>query len=222
MDLDENKWNMLHEMPRFRPLYPNEFVVRFLFGQFPSALEQRRDIKILDIGSGAGRHVKLFAEQGFDVSAVDFSEVGIKETENMLRSFKLTAKLLHGDMKKLPCESNTYDGAISCGVFYYSDKSGMKKAIDELYRVLKKGGRAIITTKTKEDYRYGKGTEVETNTYIIDIKETNEQGMILHFIDKNDVDEYFSKYEKINIEKYTYTYSNMELLNSEFIISVIK
>ena len=33
--------------------------------------------KILDLGSGLGRHSIFFAQQGFDVSALDISEYGI-------------------------------------------------------------------------------------------------------------------------------------------------
>ena len=59
----KEKWGELHKQPRFRPQYPSESVVKFLFTEFPNDLEERKNLKILDIGCGGGRHVKLFAEQ---------------------------------------------------------------------------------------------------------------------------------------------------------------
>lgn len=47
-------------------------------------------------------------------------------------------------MTNLPYEDSLFDGIISFGVFYYTDSAGMKKAVSELYRVLKKNGKALM------------------------------------------------------------------------------
>jgi ubiquinone/menaquinone biosynthesis C-methylase UbiE len=215
-------WDDLYKLPRFRPQYPNESVVRFLFTNFPADRRKRKNLKILDVGCGGGRHVKLFAEQGFDVSGVDFSKEAITQAKKMLKRFNLSAELQQGDMTNLPYEDNLFDGIISFGVFYYIDSAGMKKAIGELHRVLKKNGRALIQTRTADDYRFGKGRETGKNTFVLEIKETNERGMPIHFLTKEDVYEYYSKFSKINIERNELTMNNLTLLNSDWIITVEK
>lgn len=210
------KWNEMYKLKKFNPQYPSETIVRFLFTNF----NIKKNKKILDIGCGNGRHVKLFAEQGFDVYGCDYSKEGINQTKKMLKKFNLNAKIKFADMTNLPYEDNFFDGIVSYGVFYYGNSKIMKKAIDELYRVLKIGGKAIIITRTNEDYRFNKGKKVEHNTYILDINETNEKGMILHFLSKEDVFEYYSKFKKIILEKNNFTLNNREILNSDWIITV--
>ena len=85
----KGKWNDMHKLRRFRPQYPSESIVRFLFANFPADERRRKNPKILDVGCGGGRHVKLFAEQGFNVSGVDFSEEAITQTKKMLKRFNL-------------------------------------------------------------------------------------------------------------------------------------
>jgi ubiquinone/menaquinone biosynthesis C-methylase UbiE len=98
----------------------------------------------------------------------------------------------------------------------------MKKAISELYRVLKKNGKALIQTRTTDDYRFGKGRKIERNTFILDIEETNELGMPGHFLTKEDIYDYYSRFSKINIERYEFTMNNLTMLNSDWVITVEK
>jgi ubiquinone/menaquinone biosynthesis C-methylase UbiE len=216
------KWNDMHKLARFRPQYPNESVVRFLFTNFPTDLEQKRQLKILDIGCGGGRHVKLFAEHGFDTYGTDLSGEGIRQTRIMLSKHNLTAELTQCEMTQLLYDDSFFDAAISFGVFYYSDSKGMKNAINELHRVLKKGGKAFINLRSTDDYRFGKGKKIAKNTFLLDVGETNEKGMMMHFLSKDDVYEYYSRFSKINIERNEFTINNLAQLNSDWLITVEK
>jgi cyclopropane fatty-acyl-phospholipid synthase-like methyltransferase len=184
--------------------------------------EQRKDVMILDVGCGGGRHIKLFAEQGFRVYGIDFSEEGIEHTRQILGELGLNAELNVGDMRALPYDDDYFDGLVSFGAFYYLDTKGMKQAINESYRVLKKQGKAIIVTRTTDDYRFGKGKRIEKNTYILETDETNEHGMMMHFLSKDDVYEYYSRFSKINIERNEFTINNLAQLNSDWAITVEK
>ncbi len=214
-------WDELHKIPRFRPQYPSEFVTRFLFNNFPR--ERRKDkIKVLDIGCGAGRHVKLFAEQGFDVSGIDFSREAITHANEMLMRFSLNAKMVYGDVRELPYKDCTFDAAVSFGVFDYLDSKGMKKAIGEMFRVLKPRAKAFVLVRTSNDYRFGRGEQIEENTFILDTPETNEQGMTMHFLSQKDVYEYYSVFSKVKLEKFELTFNNLQDLDSAWIIKVEK
>ena len=79
-------WDQLHKEPRFRPIYPNDHVVRFLMTN-RELLEKHHPARFLDIGLGAGRHTKLAAELGFRAFGMDISFVGLQHArERLLRA----------------------------------------------------------------------------------------------------------------------------------------
>jgi ubiquinone/menaquinone biosynthesis C-methylase UbiE len=215
-------WEDLHSKERFQPKYPSDHVVRFVFANFSRNLNERKRIKILDLGCGAGCHTVFLVKEGFSVYATDISEPGLKVTKKRLKENSLKAVLKNASMEKQPFEDNFFDGIISFGVFYYNNGAGYQKAVSELYRILKKGGRAFIFTRTTDDYRFKKGKETEKNTFVLDIEDTNEKGMAQHFLDKEDIKKVFGKFEKITIEKAETTFSNLEKKNSDWIIMVQK
>ena len=222
MENFKSRWEELHKLPKFRPQYPSESVVRFLFANFPHDIDVRKNLKILDLGCGAGRHVKLFSEQGFDTYGTDFSGEGILQTKFLLEKFGLKAKLRKANMNDLSYEDNFFDGIISNGVFYYADHKEVRKSIDELYRVLKKSGQANIRLRATNDCRFGKGKLIDKNTFLLDIDETNEKDLICHFITKEDVYEYFSRFSEINLEIEEFSFGGLKLLNSDWVITVEK
>ena len=218
----KKKWDNNHKNPALRTEYPNELVVSFMNSYFPRELSSRKKISILDIGCGSGRHVKLFAENRFRVFGIDFSKSAIFNTKNLLKKNKLRAELKCSDMHNLPFKDNYFDGVLSFGVFYYSDSKGMKKSIKEMYRVLKKGGTGFINIRSTNDYRYGKGKKIENNTYILNIKDTNELDLKIHFLNRNQLRNYFKQFKKIEIEKNEFSYKNVRMLNSDWLVRVIK
>ena len=218
----KKKWDNNHKNPALRTEYPNELVVSFMNSYFPRELSSRKKISILDIGCGSGRHVKLFAENRFRVFGIDFSKSAIFNTKNLLRKNNLRAELKCSSMHNLPFKDNYFDGVLSFGVFYYSDSKGMKKSIKEMYRVLKKGGTGFINIRSTNDYRYGKGKKIEKNTYVLNIKDTNELDLKIHFLNRNQLRNYFKQFKKIEIEKNEFSYKNVRMLNSDWLVRVIK
>ena len=218
----KKKWDNNHKNPALRTEYPNELVVSFMNSYFPRELSSRKKISILDIGCGSGRHVKLFAENRFRVFGIDFSKSAIFNTKNLLRKNNLRAELKCSSMHNLPFKDNYFDGVLSFGVFYYSDSKGMKKSIKEMYRVLKKGGTGFINIRSTNDYRYGKGKKIEKNTYVLNIKDTNELDLKIHFLNRNQLRNYFKQFKKIEIKKNEFSYKNVRMLNSDWLVRVIK
>ncbi|MEK7665055.1 MAG: class I SAM-dependent methyltransferase [Patescibacteria group bacterium] len=218
----KKSWEDLHSYPRFQPKYPSDHVVRFVFANFPRDSKERKKIKILDLGCGAGCHTIFLAKEGFSVYATDISESGLRVVEKRLKENNLKAALKKADMEDQLFESNFFDGVISFGVFYYNTGLGYQKAVDELYRILKKGGIAFIFTRTIDDYRFGKGKKIEKNTFVLDIKDTNEKGMAMRFLSREEIRKIFKKFKEITIEKTETTFSNLKKKNSDWIIILKK
>ncbi|MCF0137295.1 MAG: class I SAM-dependent methyltransferase [Oscillospiraceae bacterium] len=88
-----------------------------------------RSGRVLDMGAGAGESVELMRAQGISALGVDLEPRG----ENVLK----------GDMLRLPFADEEFDGVLSqCSFFVGGDIPG---ALSEAYRVLKKGGRLMLS-----------------------------------------------------------------------------
>ncbi|MET4780986.1 demethylmenaquinone methyltransferase [Glaciihabitans sp. UYNi722] len=99
--------------------------------------------RILDIAAGTGTSSAALAKTGADVVAADFSagmiEVGRKKHPNIT--------FVEADAMALPFKANEFDAVtISFGLRNIEDP---KKALAEMYRVLKPGGRLVICEFSK-------------------------------------------------------------------------
>jgi SAM-dependent methyltransferase len=213
-------WDALHQHQRFRPQYPNENVVRFLMVHFKQALQGRKILKALDIGVGGGRHLKLLGELGFQSYGVDISAEGLRHCAEWLKQWHLKPSLFEASMTKLPFESSFFDAVISFGVFYYGDSRIMTKAIGEVHRVLKPGGKAFIIIRTTDDFRFGKGKQVEPHTFKLSTQKTNEAGTVQHFVSEKEVKSLFNKFRNLSFEKSEVSFLNRKAVNSDWLITV--
>jgi SAM-dependent methyltransferase len=211
-------WNQLHESPRFRPSYPNDHVVRFLIAT-RGLISQGRPARFLDVGAGAGRHVNLAAELGFIPYGVDISLVGLTHAYARLRHARTPLLLAQASMLRLPFADHSFQAVLSFGVFYYGRAEDMKRAIHATHRVLAPGGRAFVVLRTTADYRFGKGLELEANTFQLNISDTNEVGTIQHFLSASDVSDYFGGFSKVNFEQTETTFANRGNVNSDWLIT---
>lgn len=216
----EQQWDALHALPRFRPRYPSEHVVRFLLGRFPDA--DRGRFRALDIGVGGGRHAKLLADLGFRTAAIDFSRQGLVHAKQWLADSGQSARFCRGSMFALPFADAVLDAVVSYGVYYYADRAGMRRAVCELRRVLRPGRWGFVVLRTDGDYRYGKGVEMEPNTFRLTISETNEAGSVMHFLSEENVPAMFEGFTELRFERTDTTFGSRRERNSDWLIEVRK
>ena len=103
---------------------------------------QKKDLKILDIGTGPGFFSVILSEAGFDVTAIDCTENMLHEAEGNLKAAGVSAKLKLMDSHKLDFPDNEFDLIINRNVTWTLHDP--KAAYREWYRVLKEGGRLLI------------------------------------------------------------------------------
>lgn len=97
--------------------------------------------KILDIGAGAGEYSIYFANQGYEVDALELADRNIKDFKAKMRpGMKLT--LTQGNALDLSAyEKEAYDVVLLMGPLYHlQDDTDKEKAIAEAKRVCKKDG----------------------------------------------------------------------------------
>lgn len=91
--------------------------------------------RILEAGCGAGRILRYYHEQGYDIIGMDFIEVAI----NKLKEIDSSLKVEVGDITNLSYADNTFQYLLAFGL-YHNLEHGLEKAIQETHRVLVNGG----------------------------------------------------------------------------------
>ncbi len=166
----------------------------------PQVVKELQDIKankVLDLGSGTGRHVIYLARNGFSVYGLDNSQEGINTTKQWLKTKKLTAKLILQEMtKKLPWENNFFDAIISVQVIHHANIATITKIIAELERVLKKGGFIFITVPKLKNQAM-KYKKIEQNTYVP--LDGWEKGLPHHYFTQEELADFFFNLNIVDI-----------------------
>ena len=103
--------------------------------------------KVLEIGCGIGMDGIEFAKAKADYTGVDLSDQSIALCKKHFELFSQTGNILNTDAEKLPFADNTFDLVYSWGVLHHIPD--MQKSIDEVYRVLKPGGKIAIMIYNK-------------------------------------------------------------------------
>lgn len=217
------KWAEMHSKAR-KQIYPSEDVIRWVFGQFPR--QNAAQYKILDCGAGTGRHALFMAENGYQVTASDSAKSALKLLESDCAKFK-NLKLLHAPAEKQQDPDESYDGILCYGVLYYLSLDKMTKAIDEIYRLLKKGGQAFIMIKNDQDIRAQKGDKGDDFSYVINQSNGgdswhSENGMALTLLPEIKITELFSKFSECTIDQSHYSSRGGEVVEASSLIFVTK
>ena len=98
--------------------------------------------RVLDLGSGTGAAFQQL--QNFDVTAVD-------PDEKMLELNEFSNKVI-GGAENLPFPDNSFD-SIYCA-FVWRNINEPKKGMDEVYRVLRPGGKFILLDMTRPKNKF--------------------------------------------------------------------
>jgi ubiquinone/menaquinone biosynthesis C-methylase UbiE len=100
--------------------------------------------QLLEIGCGMGYDSLEFIKRGVKVSAIDLTPAAIDYARRHFDSVGVKAEYLQvGNARDLPFDDNVFDAVWSNGVLHATGDT--KTAISEARRVLKPGGRAIIS-----------------------------------------------------------------------------
>lgn len=104
---------------------------------------------ILDAGCGFGRDTKVFIDRGFKVIGIDLSEKLLEEAKKYVPQ----AQFIKMDLRGLDFPDNYFDGIWCNAALLHLTIEDIKKALNEFYRVLKLGGKLLISFKKGEGSR---------------------------------------------------------------------
>lgn len=159
--------------------------------------------RVLELGSGQGRDTIFFAEQGFEVCALDYSGEGLHAVTKEARAHNvspLIGTIVHDVRQPLPFDDGTFDACYSHMLYCMAlTVPELEDLSGEVRRVLQPGGLNIYTVRNTNDPHYRTGTNRGDDTWEI------AGGFIVHFFDREMVKRLAKGYEIIDIEEFDET-----------------
>jgi len=101
-----------------------------------------RGKKLLEIGCGLGTDLLQFARGGAEVTGIDLTPASVDLVKKRFALYGMSVEAQSADAECLPFSDASFDVVYSFGVLHHTPNT--HKAIDEVHRVLKPGGRIII------------------------------------------------------------------------------
>lgn len=122
--------------------YPNESMIQFVASNwFALEFEQRKTIRILEVGCGSGANLWMLAKEGFSVFGLDSSEAGLEIARVHLQGkWGVQANLECGSVTALPYEAGFFDAVIDVVTLQHLNLQDCASALSEIHRVLKPEG----------------------------------------------------------------------------------
>jgi len=147
--------------------------------------------KVLEIGFGEGSLLCILSER-FETYGADISEENIRRVKN--KTLKIKFKLINID-GKIPYQNEYFDGFIATEVLEHMSDKELLVCADEIYRILKSGGYAIITVPAEEDLKM-------SECFCPNCGEIFHKYGHKQVWDKNNIKKRFNKFKVISIKEY--------------------
>jgi SAM-dependent methyltransferase len=179
-----------------------------MFGAQPSdparkALElfKREGIrKILEMGAGQGRDTIFFAENGLQVTVLDYAENGVEAIARKAAALGLSkaiTALRHDARNPLPFADASFDACYSHMLFCMAlSTPELERLSQEVWRVLKPDGLNVYTVRHTGDPQYGAGIPRGDDTF------ESSGGFAVHFFSREKVEHLATGFDIRSIDEF--------------------
>jgi ubiquinone/menaquinone biosynthesis C-methylase UbiE len=107
---------------------------------------------VLEIGCGLGTDAVQFARAGARYTGVDLTPRAVEIVRSRFELYGLAGTTRVADAENLPFEDESFDIVYSHGVLHHTPDT--QRAFDEIHRVLRPGGRAMVMLYHRASYNY--------------------------------------------------------------------
>lgn len=97
--------------------------------------------KILDVGCGNGRDLKMFVQLGYEPTGIDLSEKMVAICKD--KGFDC----IYGDMEEMPFDNESFDGVWALASLIHIPKDNVPVVVEKIHNLLKKNGLFYIGMK---------------------------------------------------------------------------
>lgn len=109
-------------------------------------------LRVLEIGCGLGTDGAQFAKAGADYTGVDLTEAAVDLARKRFAVSALPGTFKLADAENLEFENESFDLVYSHGVLHHTPNTA--RAVSEIWRVLRPGGRALVMLYHRDSYNY--------------------------------------------------------------------
>ena len=162
--------------------------------------------KVLDFGTGTGRHTVYLASLGFNMYGFDWSQNAIAITKEELSKKRLSANLKVWDMNQtpLPYGDEFFDAILAVRVLHHTYIQAIERVVSEIVRVARVGGYLYLEVPTydeaiKQKLESAKSEEPEPGTFIPLAGE--EVGVPHHHFKLNELLTVFAQFKLLTLEE---------------------
>lgn len=139
--------------------------------------------KILVPGCGYGRNLKLFHDNGFQVTGIEISKSAIE----LAKENGLNCIIHHGSVTSMPFDREQYDGIFCHALIHLLNKNERKHFLRSCYSQLKTDGLMVFVVASTAMSLYANGKYISKNRFEI------SKGLKTFFYDREAISREFSE-----------------------------
>jgi SAM-dependent methyltransferase len=120
--------------------------------------------QILDVGSNTCWAANHFAARGLRAVALDIATPelqGLYTADWFIEDGEVFFERVLGSMDAIPLASSSLDYVYCCEVLHHNDTDSLRRTFEEIFRVLRPGGRLLMVNETLRTLRDPNGVNVE-------------------------------------------------------------
>ena len=155
---------------------------------------------VLELGCGQGRDSCLFASEGLNVTALDYSETGICQMKAKVSDLCLSPRvrcIVRDARSGIPLPDASVD-AVYSHMFFTMElrEEEIQFILDECRRVLRPGGINLYSVRNDHDPHYKKGVHKGEDMW------QSPAGFVVHFFSEEKVRRLARGYEVVHIKEF--------------------
>jgi SAM-dependent methyltransferase len=147
--------------------------------------------RVLELGCGDGKTAIAMIETGLNVVGLDLSRTALATLKQRIDSNNLC--LVQGNAIELPFKEGSFDSVATVHFIDHFLSNDRHKVVREIDRVIATDGVIIGRFFSREDMRFGKGRQIEPNTFL------RENGIFNHYFIEDEIFDLFTGYSVISM-----------------------
>ena len=134
--------------------------------------------RILSLGEGEGRNSLYLAKLGYEVTAIDFSKIGLEKTRKRAAQNKVFIRTHYTDLTEYNFGQEEWAGIIS--IFFHTHKTDRQRILYKCVQALSKNGVFIMEGYSLDQPKFGTGGP-KIPEFLCDLEEVKQELAGLNF-----------------------------------------